>query len=202
MKRELTCHCGETVEADFPEEVDISSMPETIEEILNGSFLSVTCGSCGELLKPEFSTHIYDSGGRLNLYYLPELERTRYLAGKVETDADRVAIGFPELREKILMFSRGLDDRAVEILKFMLLEKIEDPDQADITLVELSERDELVFHIEGIKEDEVGVSKVPMDLYNKIWNSLDERLQEEPFSSIAEGQYVSIHKISIEDEES
>ena len=201
MKRELTCHCGETVEADFPEEIDISSRPETVDEILNGSFLSVTCNSCGELLKPEFSTHIYDSGGRLDLCYLPELERTRYLAGKVETDAERVAIGFPELREKILLFSKSLDDRAVELLKFMLLEKMEEPNRADITLVEVNDQEELVFHIEGIKENEVGVSKIPLHLYTKIYDSLDERLQEESFSNIAEGQYVSIHKISIEDEE-
>ncbi len=202
MNRELTCHCGETVEADFPEEIDISSKPETIEEILNGSFLSVTCDSCGELLKPEFSTRIYDSGGRLDLYYLPELERTRYLAGKIETEAERVAVGFTELREKILIFSNNLDDRAVEILKFMLLEKIDEPNKSDITLVEINDEEELVFHIEGIKENEVGVSKVPMHLYRRIYDSLDERLQEEPFTSIAEGQYVSIHKISIEDEES
>lgn len=206
MKRELTCFCGNTIETDFPEEIDISKRPETLEEIINGGFMSVTCDSCGKILKPEFRSRIYDSSGAVDIMFFPELERTRYLAGKTESNAERVAIGFPELREKILAVKHKLDDRAVEILKFFLLEKVENPGEVSVTLVDIEQRDEeeksLVFHIRGLKEEEIGVPKVPIDLYNRIIDSLEERLSGEPFNSFATGQYVSINKISIEDEES
>ncbi len=202
MKRELQCHCGEKIETDFPEEIDISSRPEAMEEIISGSFMSVRCPACNALLKPEFFTHIFDSSGRLDLSLLPELDRSRYLAGKLEVHSKHVAIGFPELREKILLFKEGYDDRAVEILKFLLLQKIDDPDSADIRLMEISDDGELIFHISGLKKEEVAVSRLPGRLYERVFSDLEERIEEEPFSEISAGQYVSINKISIEDEES
>ena len=206
MKRDLTCHCGHSIEVDFPEEIDISAEPETVDEILRGTFMSVTCDSCKSDIKPEFTVHITDSSGALDITFLPELERLRYLSGKMEIESGRDAIGFAELREKMLMYRESLDDRAIEILKFLLLEKLEDPDEAIITLVDV-EKDgdasegQLVFHIEGVKEQEIGVTKMPMRMYDRVYGSLEERLEEEPFNSFAGGQYVSINKISIEDEE-
>lgn len=202
MKREIQCHCGNTIETDFSEEIDLVKHPETIDEIINGTFMSVTCDTCGAVLKPEFRTHIYDSSGRIDITFLPELERTAYLAGRVQADSERVAVGFSELREKILILKADLDDRAVEILKFLLLEKSENPEEVNIILVEIQEENELVFHLHGMKKDEVGVTSIPFHLYRKVYESLDERVAEEPYSSIAQGQYVSINKITIEDEES
>ncbi|MFO7849652.1 MAG: CpXC domain-containing protein [Spirochaetia bacterium] len=202
MKREITCRCGETLETDFPEQMDISKNPETIDKILNGTFMSIKCSSCGAVLKPEFTTKIIDSGGKVDITFFPELERTRYLSGLSSTDTRRVAIGFPELREKFLLFKKNLDDRVVEIIKFLLLEKVEEPDEVTITMVDFDEGEQLVFHIEGIKEKEVGVSRIPIHLYNRVADSLEKRLEEEPFAQIADGQYVSINKISIEDDES
>ncbi len=200
MKRKLTCHCGTEIESDFPEEIQLEDNARIIDEILDGSFMSVRCDSCGTLLKPEFATVIRDSRRGWDITFIPELERTRYLTGKREVTTNRLVIGFRELREKAVMLRAGLDDRPIEILKFFLLEKLEEPDESSISLFEVSEEDNLVFHIEG-KGEELGLTKMPMDMYRKVCDGLEERIKEEPFSTIVEEPYISINKISIEEEE-
>lgn len=200
MKRKLTCHCGAEIESDFPEEIDLSQEPRTIDEILDGTFMSVRCTSCGALLKPEFATVLHGSDRGWNITFIPELERTGYLTGKREVKTNRLVIGFRELREKAVMLREGLDDRPIEILKFYLLEKLEEPDEMSISLFEVSEDENLVFHIEG-KGEELGLTKMPMRMYEKVFDELEERIKEEPFFSIVAEPYVSINKICLEEDE-
>lgn len=204
MKHELVCYCGKTVEYDTPERIDVAQEPETVDKIIDGSFMTLVCDSCGAELKPEVSVlfeAVSTPFGRLSIEYMPELDRTKYYAGKRESSADRLAIGFPELREKFLIFSHEMDDRAVEILKFLLREKAENSENLKILLGEIREN-EIHFYLYGLKEEEVGISKVPISLYQKVVASLDERLQSEVYAQICEPPYVSINKILIEEDDS
>ncbi|MFW5727018.1 MAG: CpXC domain-containing protein [Spirochaetia bacterium] len=207
MKRDIVCHCGNTIQQDLPDIIDVQGNPQVIQRILEGSFMQVTCNSCGETLKPDFPVHFKNltiAGEQLDLDYLPELERTQFFRNKIETSAQRVAIGYPELREKMLTSVHGLDDRALEILKFLLAEKALDKDLIkhsfnDITII-LNDigNNQLVFYVYGLKDEEVAIPRINMDLYNKVLESLPERLQSELYSEIANPPYVSINKIEIE----
>jgi hypothetical protein len=199
MKRDITCYCGHEFEADFPEEIDISRQPEVCEQVLSGTFMSVTCEQCGKELKPEFPVYIYDSGDNFELYFIPEIERGAYMSGRSSYAAGRVAIGFPEFREKCAIYQNKLDDRVVEILKYLLYEKTEDPESVTIYFESL-QGGSLEFRIFGMKESEVGITRVPERLYRKVEAELDKRIQEEPFATITAPPYVSVQKISIEDE--
>jgi len=210
MKRDIVCHCGNAIQQDLPDTIDVQEDPQVIQRILEGLFMQVTCNSCGETLKPDFPVYFKNltiAGEQLDLEYVPELERTQFFRNKIETSAQRVAIGYPELREKMLASAHDLDDRALEILKFLLAEKALDKDLIehsfnDVTII-LNDIDsnQLLFYVYGLKDEEVAVPRINMDLYNKVLESLPERLESELYSEIVNPPYVSINKIAIEAEE-
>ncbi|MFO7729202.1 MAG: CpXC domain-containing protein [Spirochaetia bacterium] len=210
MKHDIVCHCGNTIERDIPDTIDLSEEPHFIQQILEGAFMQVICDSCGKILKPEFPVHFFNlkiADQLLDLDYIPELERSQYFRDKIETTAQRVVIGYPELREKMLVSAHGLDDRALEILKFLLLENAHDHNLSDHSFSDLSiilnavEEDTLTFYIYGLKETEVAVPQVSLDLYHKVVDSLSVRLNTEVYAEIVKPPYVSINKISIEAED-
>ena len=210
MKRDIVCHCGNTMQRDLPDTIDLSEEPQFIQQILEGAFMQVTCDSCGKILKPEFPVHFSNikiADQLLDLDYIPELERSQYFRDKIETTSQRVAIGYPELREKMLVSAHGLDDRALEVLKFLLLENALDHDLSDHSFSDLSiilnavEEDKLTLYIYGLKETEVAVPKVSLELYHKVVDGLSDRLDNELYAEIVRPPYVSINKISIEAED-
>ena len=203
MQRETLCYCGHTVKHDFPERIDLSKEPDAIEEILDGTFLQISCDACGQILKPDFPLlleHVPSPTGSLSVEYFPEPDRVRVMAGKVSSQADRVVIGYPELREKIFIFKSLLDDRVVEILKFLLLEKAGTEASLTILLEECTD-EQLSFYIYGLKEQEVGLTNLSMEIYQKVLARLDEGMQNEAYVQITEPPYVSINKISLEEGE-
>jgi predicted nucleic-acid-binding Zn-ribbon protein len=203
MKRSITCHCGNKVEYSFPDTYDVSREPGIVEDILENTFLTVTCESCGAELKPDFTMifeQVKSPFGKICIHYLPELDRTRFLAGKIDTSCERIVIGYPELREKFLIFREGLDDRAVEILKFFLLEKADSSEDLTILLQEKG-TETLGFYLFGLKAGEVGLSRIPLSLYERVISTYDERAQsEEVYRELSKAPYVSINKITLEDE--
>lgn len=54
--------------------------------------------------------------------------------------------------------------------------------------------DSVEFHIYGAHEDQVGISKVPRRIYEKVAADIDQKSTEEPFGSILEPPYVSVQK--------
>ncbi|WP_020612324.1 CpXC domain-containing protein [Sediminispirochaeta bajacaliforniensis] len=201
MKRSLTCHCEHMFEADIPDSYDISKTGDIEESILNGSFLSIRCPKCGTLLKPEFPVRIigFSAGccGYADIQFIPELERDAYLLGKRSYSGGRIAIGMAELMEKVALHKVKLDDRAVEILKYLLLEKMEANDGVRIFFSQM-EKEKIEFHIHGLRSDKIGISKIPWALYQKVEADIPKRLKEDPFREILEPPYVSVTKISME----
>lgn len=197
-KRKIPCFCDNEIEVEFPETVDLEKNPEKEQEILDGSFMSFRCNSCGKTLKPEFEVRIVDASRKLEICLLPELERGAFARGKAkytitDTTNGRVVIGYPELVEKIKLRNDGLDDRVIEVLKFYLLEKMEAEDTVRAYYFAKT-IDSLEFHIYGAREDQVGISKVPLRIYEKIAVEIDEKRSQDPFRSILEPPYVSVQK--------
>jgi len=201
VKRKLVCFCEHAFEADIPEAVDLGEEPAIEEAILQGDFLSVRCPGCGKLLKPEYPVRVQDPERRLAYFLIPELERSGFLRGTVRYDlgeTDRVVIGYDELAEKIRIKRSGLDDRVVELIKYYLLNKVLEGEEGDREVRIFFSRAEdtsLVFHAVGLKEDEVGVLKVPADMIGRLSGQLDERRQQEPYATILRGPYVSVNAL-------
>ena len=207
-RRRIACFCEKVFEAELPTIVDLVARPDTAGEVMRGEFMAVTCPACGKRLTPEFPCRFTGvSAGKLgvlDIELVPEAERVAYLAGRLGRDLgkpDRVVIGVPELAEKLAIFRAGLDDRAVEILKFLLVSRPGKGGEAPAAGREVvaafrgAEGDRLVFHVAGLREGEVAVARPERTLYDRVASDLEDRLATEPFRDFCEPPYVSLRRV-------
>ena len=198
-KHTIVCFCENSIEISVPEKINLEENPDVEGNIIEGTFLTYTCSFCGKELKPELPVHIADYSRNIDLYFIPEHERAAYLTGKKQFPPHkRVVIGYPELVEKIKLYRWDLDDRIIEIIKFYLLEKAGGSPEIKVYL-EAFEEDQLVFHLHGVKEDEIGIVPIPLSFYKKTEDQFAEIESDEQFSELLHPPYISIHKIYIGD---
>ncbi len=206
MKRSIACFCEKTFETEIPDAVDLVANPEIEALILSGEFMAVLCPACAKRLTPEYPCLVSGVKGGSDVYFIPETDRAAYMRGKLAYSIGspaRVAIGFPELVEKIRIFAEGLDDRVVEIMKFYLLTGsrseaggLAADDSADIVLRYAGEAGgSHQFHIEGLKKGEIGVARLTHEMYGKIAKDIDARVAEEPFRQFCKPPHVSLRRL-------
>ena len=197
--RKVPCFCDNIVEFDFPETINLKENPEYYGQISDGTFQSVTCDSCGSLLKPELSVRITDPDRNIDLYYISETDRVDFMGGKIRCPAPKLVIGYSELAEKIRLAMESVNDGAVEVIKYYLKKKA---GSDDITIFfDHREKDNLVFHIFGMRKDEIAVSRIPMSVYDTTVKSMENIDESELYSLILTPPYISSNKISVTEDE-
>jgi hypothetical protein len=200
--RHVACFCETTFDAVIPASADLTTDPDVEQLILDGSFMSVTCPACSKRLSPEYPFHLTGVREVGDVFLIPEADRGAYSRGRLEYEIGspgRIAIGFPELMEKVLIFGRGLDDRVIEIMKYYLLTGAAAPqgDEPDVTvLYRGAEEGRHLFNIMGMKEGEIGVARLAEGLYVKIAADLASRLKEEPFKDFCLAPWVSLRRLT------
>ncbi len=195
----LKCFCGNEIEIDYKDSYNLDSEKDILEKIMDGSFLTFECKFCNTVLKPEYMISFTFSG--MNILMIPEKDSVQFLLGKLELPkTDRTVLGFRELVEKIRILQAGLDDSVMEIVKFYIMEKVDSDKEIRIEYHNM-ENNELTFYIYGLKENEVGISKLPADFYEEVKKTLPKIKNDEPYSYILEGPYISINKIELENKE-
>lgn len=198
MKRKVVCYCDRDFEVDLPDQVELN--PEMEEAILKGSFMSTKCPHCGKLLKPEFPVRVKNPERGIDIFMVPEQDRNVFYNNSLPysiKEGQSVVIGHKELIEQLLVIKSALDMRAVEIVKFYLLKKaLNDYDSEERLSIIFTgkEQDMLVFHIFGLKRDQLGIVHVALEKYQRIVQELDARVKEEPFGVLLAPPYVSINK--------
>ena len=204
-KRELVCMCEARFECEFPDEVDLQSYEiececNATEKIRSGEFLNAICPRCGIVLKPEFPVHIVDLRRSIDIFFIPELHRNGYFRNVLEYSIgtpNRVVIGYEELVEKLTLLEGKLDDQVIEIIKYYLLSKaLDDCGERSVFCTFKEQREEsLIFHLQGLKDGEVGVSRIPLSTYEHVLHDLNSVVKQEPFAEILTSPYVSVNKI-------
>ncbi len=198
MKKKVVCYCDRDFEVDLPDQVELN--PEMEEAILKGSFMSTKCPHCGKLLKPEFPVRVKNPERNIDIFMVPEQDRNAFYDNSLPYSMKQgrsVVIGHRELIEQLLVLKSALDMRAVEIVKFYLLKKaLNDYDSEERLSIIFTgkEQDMLVFHIFGLKVDQLGIVHVALEKYQRIVQELDVRAKEEPFDVLLAPPYVSINK--------
>jgi hypothetical protein len=190
----IQCNCGNTIEINVPETYDTAEHPGLFGEICSGTFMSVRCEDCKALLKPEIPARIRDEQYGIDLLYRPENERLPFLSGNLDLPpAERVVFGYPELVEKIIIFTNGLDDRIIEIIKYFYIKKGGPGSDLSVFLDTAAENG-LRFRIHGLRNDEIGIADIGNDFYEKIEKDFQEIMKKEDLHEILAPPYVSISK--------
>jgi hypothetical protein len=202
--RRIACFCEATFDVELPTAADMSADPEIGQLILDGSFMAVTCPACGRRLTPEFPFRLAGVKGVSEIFMVPEADRVAYdrgTLGYATGSPGRIVVGFPELAEKVLIAGLGLDDRVIEIMKYYLLtgsagSEEEVADKEIGILYRGREGGRHLFHIVGLKEDEVGVARLAEELYTRIASDVETRVTEDPFQDFCVPPWVSLRRIT------
>jgi hypothetical protein len=204
--RRIACFCEATFDADLPSAADLGADPEVGELIANGTFMSAACPACGRKLTPEYPFRLTGVPRFGEVFMVPEADRVTFERGALDYPVGtpgRVAVGFPELAEKVLVAGLDLDDRVIEIMKYYLLTGshgggTEDEEQdRDVGIVYRGrEAGRHRFHIVGMKKDEVGVARLAEELYRKIAADVETRVTEEPFLEFCVPPWVSLRRLT------
>ena len=202
--RHIACFCETTFDADLPRGADMAGDPEIEQLILDGSFMSVTCPGCGRILTPEYPFQLTGVRRFGEVFLVPEKERGAYERGTLEYETGtpgRVVVGFPELQEKVLISTLGLDDRVIEIMKYYLLTGSAssgggEPEKEVGIVYRGNEAGRHLFNIVGMKEGEIGVARLAEELYARIAADVDTRVLEEPFKDFCTPPWVSLRRVT------
>jgi hypothetical protein len=197
MKRKITCLCESAFDIDVPEKVDLDADPGSLDAIMDGTFLSYTCPVCGKIHKPEFPITIYWSSKNLTLEVLPETERGAYYRKKKDTPGNLVIISFPEMADRLGVIRDGLEPIVVEALKYYILAKAQEnyPDREISMWYQQRGPGGLEFHLHGIREGEMAVTRIPLDLYEKKLADYKKNPRSDLFASLKVRSYISIQNL-------
>jgi len=203
MEQTITCFCEHSWTEDVPGEIDLDLTPDYLSQILEGSFLTFPCPLCGKRLQPEFPLRVLWPSRHLRLEVLPELDRGAFYRRRKSPrdpgDLTETVIGYPEMADRLAVLRDGLEPAAMEVLKYYLLQKAEEtsPDREVRVSYAASDPRFIEFHLSGLRDGEMGVSKVPRHLYEKALEDYRKQGEQrkEPgglFGELRVGSYLSV----------
>ncbi|MCX7656780.1 MAG: CpXC domain-containing protein [Treponemataceae bacterium] len=201
-QHQITCQCEYVFTVDIPEQINLDVEKDRIDELYQGTFLTVVCPSCDTRLKPEFPILIEWPTRQLKLYVIPEFDRAafylKYKKGEYPlVKNSELVIGYPEAIDRIMVVHTGLDPLVIEAIKYYLLLKADETNpHAELSAWFSGKNgDQLEFHIHGLKTDEVAVTLLPYRIYEKTLTEYRANPQAEPFVSLRFGPYLSVQNL-------
>jgi hypothetical protein len=143
----LTCPiCKLDHEATLQRRIDVSEQKDSKEKLLKGEYFHFVCPDCGYTSELHYGSLYVDRDIRELIYLAEEKEAEQSVAEKAaEKSADdlffwksgdsllRIVHSAKDLREKILIFENGLDDRIVEMCKGIALSQFPADDDYYVT---------------------------------------------------------------------
>lgn len=197
MKQKIVCPCNNTFFIDYEEDLYPDTDPELTGRIMDGTFMNYPCSKCGKILKPEFPITIVWTSKKVNIEVIPEMERGSFYRRKKDPPGTETVIGYPEMAERIAVLRDGLEPAAVEAIKYLLYLKADEnyPDNDISIWYQHTADDILEFHIHGLREKEVAVTRIPLSLYQKTLADFKKKPKSGPFSDLRHRSYLSIQNI-------
>lgn len=115
--------CGAKGKFTIWDSINVDLNQDAHDKVLSGELFSWKCPKCGKTFVVPFSTLYHDMKRNLMIYLLtqkPE-EGLKVSFGKGLDYTYRAVFSIDDLKEKIIQLESGLDDRAIEFLKYILL---------------------------------------------------------------------------------
>lgn len=191
----IICTCGEHYLVEVANGLHISARPDIREQILAGTFHHFNCPNCGattvvdkllsytDFPKRHWFTIAPSNGMPWRRRWL-EIANESFTATMVNNAPPmvvqwstemtrRLMFGLASLREKLVVFDAGLDDRVVELLKIQLIRDLRDRFSAAHYFHLVAARpDQLVFertHPDGL----IRGFELPRSLYDDLAGSAE-----------------------------
>lgn len=133
-KEKITCpHCRNAGEITIWESLNASLDPDAKKALIDGSLMSYHCPACGERTNVAYDLLYHDMDKQVMIQLVNSDESEQNVAdaftgmrneeGSLQCGKEyrlRIVRSANELREKAYIFDRGLDDRAIELMKLII----------------------------------------------------------------------------------
>ena len=129
QKTFICSKCGKPSEITIWENINVDLNPELKEKVVDGSLFLTSCPYCSFKQRVENPVLYHDQTRKYVIWWFPrdsngkqnytDEEINRYIP-IISGYKLRIVATLNELREKIFIFDHELDDRVIEILKFMV----------------------------------------------------------------------------------
>ena len=171
---EIVCpKCGKKHTVKKYTRINVTEKPELREKILKNEIFKFQCDDCDYVGPLTYETMYCDSKHKLFIYMAPEItDETKQKLRQMDLPAGadkRLVDNINDLKEKIIIRQKQLDDRVVEMCKVMYIGQLQDMMVNDTLLNILFDYDSngpcfIVFF------QHKGVGKIPLkqDFYDKI----------------------------------
>ena len=127
ISKEVICPgCGARVAARMWTGINAEVNPNLRAQVLDETLFDWKCPQCGHEATLAYPCLYHDKGRRFMVYVLPQEPDEQKAAGiaaqfpQLRGVRKRVTGSLASLKEKILLFEDGLDDRAVEFVKLLV----------------------------------------------------------------------------------
>ncbi|MCQ5128792.1 CpXC domain-containing protein [Butyricicoccus faecihominis] len=171
-------HCHEESEHKVIDHINIDRTPEMREKVRDLSLFRVKCPNCGETVLAVHPCLYHDMSNGFMVWLWNEEEPVPtadfdplagYKLREVET--------MNAFREKIAVLELGLDDRAVEIMKLLLLMRLRhDLDVVELVFHELDARTGDFRFVAVLSDGVEQYAAMPGALYQRLKQDVEERL--------------------------
>ena len=187
-KQSVKCpKCGQLSDITVWSSITAKDSPDLKRDLLQGRVNIFRCPSCSQAALMPSPMLYHDEEKKLMISFSPctdpltekklydEVMKASSESGelsKLENYNLRFITDFNELLEKILIFDSGLNDKAIEVIKLMII--MQDADKSGQRDCRFGKRDgtELEFMITDRAENQIYTSRVPLDSYNAVWEQL------------------------------
>ena len=187
-KQSIKCpKCGQMEDMTVWNSITVKDSQDLKNDLLTGKVNIFRCPSCSHMGLMPTPLLYHDEDKKLMISFSPsndaelseklykEICETSKKSGEMEKLEGynlRFVTDYNELLEKILIFDNDLNDKAIEVIKLMIL--MQESDKADDRRCRFGklDGDTMEFMIQDFKENQVYTSSVPKTTYDTIWNSL------------------------------
>ena len=187
-KQSIKCpKCGQLQEMTVWNSITVKDSEDLKNDLLSGKINIFRCNSCEHWGLMPTPMLYHDEDRKLMISFSPsndaqmkqklyaEICKSSKESGEIEKLSGynlRFVTDYNEMLEKILIFDNALSDKAIEVIKLMILmQEAEKMENRKCRFGKI-ENDSMEFMIQDFKENQVYTSNVPMDTYNVINTNL------------------------------
>jgi len=187
-KESIRCpKCSQLHELTVWSSITVSDSPDLKLDLLGGKINLLRCDICGQTALLPNPLLYHDEEQHLMISFIPcaDAEKKQELFDeikenfrkneelqKLENYHFRFTTDYNSLLEKILIFDQGMNDKAIELIKLMIL--MQEPKKMEKRTVVFGkkENNELEFFVRDASDGMCYTSRVPMLTYETVWTEL------------------------------